>query len=84
MALTFWLQNGSDHSPQPGGDARASPSCVWLDVGDAGEATAWSGRLAERGFLGGEAGPIRAVIGAIDAIAGRTVTCCQTTNTGSC
>ena len=44
----------------------------------------------ERRFLGGEAEPSRVVsgaigsIGAIDSHPRRTVTCCQTTNAGSC
>ena len=41
-------------------------------------------RLIERRFLGGEAEPSRAVSARLTVIAGRTVTCCQTTNAGSC
>ena len=38
----------------------------------------------ERRFLGGEAEPSRAVSARLTVIARRTVTCCQTTNAGSC
>ena len=41
-------------------------------------------RLVERRFLGGEAEPSRAVSARLTVIARRTVTCCQTTNAGSC
>ena len=38
----------------------------------------------ERRFLAGEAEPSRAVSARLTVIARRTVTCCQTTNAGSC
>jgi hypothetical protein len=41
-------------------------------------------RLVERRFLGGEAEPSRAVSARLTVIARRIVTCCQTTNAGSC
>ena len=41
-------------------------------------------RLVERRFLGGEAEPSRVVSPLLTVIARRTVTCCQTTNAGSC
>ena len=40
--------------------------------------------LVERRFLGGEAEPSRAVSARLTVIARRTVTCCHTTNAGSC
>jgi hypothetical protein len=40
--------------------------------------------LVERGFLGGEAEPSRALSARLTIIARRTVTCCHTTNAGSC
>src|SRR3981189_1346908 len=40
--------------------------------------------LVERRFLGGEAEPSRAVSARLTVIARRTVTCCPTTNKGSC
>jgi hypothetical protein len=40
--------------------------------------------LVERRFLGGEAEPSRAVSARLTVIARRIVTCCQTTNAGSC
>ena len=41
-------------------------------------------RLVERRFLVGEAEPSRVVSARLTVIARRTLTCCQTTNTGSC
>jgi hypothetical protein len=41
-------------------------------------------RLVERRFLGGEGEPSRAVSARLAIITRRTVTCCQTTNAGSC
>jgi len=41
-------------------------------------------RLVERRFLGGEAEPSRVASPLLTVIARRTVTCCQTTNAGSC
>jgi hypothetical protein len=41
-------------------------------------------RLVERRFLSGEAEPSRAVSARLTVIARRIVTCCQTTNAGSC
>jgi hypothetical protein len=41
-------------------------------------------RLVERRFLGGEVEPSRAVSARLTVIAQRTITCCQTTNAGSC
>jgi hypothetical protein len=41
-------------------------------------------RLVERKFLAGEAEPGRAVSARLTVIAWRTVTCCHTTNAGSC
>jgi hypothetical protein len=41
-------------------------------------------RLVERRFLAGEAEPSRAVSARLTVIARRTVTCCHTTNVGSC
>src|ERR1700757_4173695 len=43
-----------------------------------------AGRQYDGGFLGGEAEPSRAVSARLTVIARRTVTCCQTTNAGSC
>jgi hypothetical protein len=43
-----------------------------------------AGRQYDRRFLGGEAEPSRAVSARLTVIARRTVTCCQTTNAGSC
>src|SRR5258707_15749553 len=40
--------------------------------------------LIERRFLGGEAEPGRAISARLTVIARRTVTCCHTTNAGSC
>jgi hypothetical protein len=43
-----------------------------------------AGRQYDGRFLGGEAEPSRAVSAQLTVIARRTVTCCQTTNAGSC
>jgi hypothetical protein len=40
--------------------------------------------LVERRFLDGEAEPSRVVSALLTVIARRAVTCCQTTNSGSC